>query len=541
VASVTGNGNHTVSWEVNGVPGGDAVNGTIGANGVYTAPGIIPVPSTVTITARSQADVTKAASVPTAVSLAISPPSTILRIRVGSQQFTATGASGGVAWSVTCVSPCDPNTIGSISPTGLYTAPTTIPDNVLTDPTLEDPSLGLIAFPILVTAAPQSDPTDSASSSVYVNAGGPSVNQAFQGAPVMLGTTGGNVNDASGNFCCSGTLGALVVRAGTNYILSNNHVLARSGSGQNGESICNPGLVDNNCNPGMTVANLSQQVPLHRNGTSIADAAIAQIVSGQVDTTGAVLQLGTVTGGNAQAAPPANTVAVPVNGMLVAKSGRTTGLTCSAISVINALVQVEYENACGSNQTFLVNYDNQVDILSTSFGAPGDSGSLIVDAQTAQPVALLYAGSDMDTVANPLQGLLAALPDSANPPHVPTFVGGATHTVDACVGSGPFSAAFAGSLQRLSDAEVTRASTAKTAHAASLMKIPGVLGVGVGSGTQTGKAALVIFFEKGKTPGPIPSQLDGVPTRVRTVKRFKALSGACPAPNALSARLQSLR
>ncbi|HKG80888.1 MAG TPA: hypothetical protein VKA78_15735, partial [Pyrinomonadaceae bacterium] len=42
-----------------------------------------------------------------------------------------------------------------------------------------------------------------------------------------FGISGGNVNDHSSAFCCSGTLGSLITDGSTQYILSNNHVLAR--------------------------------------------------------------------------------------------------------------------------------------------------------------------------------------------------------------------------------------------------------------------------------------------------------------------------
>ena len=88
--------------------------------------------------------------------------------------------------------------------------------------------------------------------------------------------------------------------------------------------------------------------------------------------------------------------------MSVAKSGRTTGLTCSTISSINTNTVVAYETQCGSNVTaFNAQYANQVVVAGGSFSAGGDSGSLIVDATTARPVALLYGGSTTDTVANP--------------------------------------------------------------------------------------------------------------------------------------------
>jgi len=48
-----------------------------------------------------------------------------------------------------------------------------------------------------------------------------------QVANTNYGVSGGNVNDITARFCCSGTLGSLVQAGTTQYILSNNHVLAR--------------------------------------------------------------------------------------------------------------------------------------------------------------------------------------------------------------------------------------------------------------------------------------------------------------------------
>src|SRR5215813_2703867 len=66
---------------------------------------------------------------------------------------------------------------------------------------------------------------------------------------VNFGVSGGNVNDISRRFCCSGTLGALVSAGQTQYVLSNNHVLAREDQAAPGENISQPGLVDTNCQP----------------------------------------------------------------------------------------------------------------------------------------------------------------------------------------------------------------------------------------------------------------------------------------------------
>jgi len=69
---VSNNSNTAVTWQVNGKAGGDSTAGTIDAKGIYTPPAILPrlaagatpgTAPTVTITAVSQADPTKSASV----------------------------------------------------------------------------------------------------------------------------------------------------------------------------------------------------------------------------------------------------------------------------------------------------------------------------------------------------------------------------------------------------------------------------------------------------------------------------------------------
>ncbi len=68
--------------------------------------------------------------------------------------------------------------------------------------------------------------------------------QQEQTRPIRLGTSGGNINDSSTNFCCGGTLGALVQNSNGQYILSNNHVLAGTNNALLGEEIIQPGLID---------------------------------------------------------------------------------------------------------------------------------------------------------------------------------------------------------------------------------------------------------------------------------------------------------
>ena len=179
-----------------------------------------------------------------------------------------------------------------------------------------------------------------------------------------FGVSGGNVNDASARFCCSGTLGSLVSDGTTQYILSNNHVLARSDQATPGDDISQPGLIDSNCQISTVVADFTIASPL---GTNV-DAAIAQLRPGQMDSTGFIEDVGV----------PNSAVQAPSVGLSVAKSGRTTGFTTGTISSINTSVNVQYQKGCGQGKKFVVSYTNQVVINSSTFSAGGDSGSLIV-------------------------------------------------------------------------------------------------------------------------------------------------------------------
>ncbi|MGD1078819.1 MAG: carboxypeptidase regulatory-like domain-containing protein [Candidatus Sulfotelmatobacter sp.] len=124
-ATLQNTSNTAVTWQVNGVTGGNTTTGTISSSGLYTGPGTVPNPATVTVTAISQADPSKSASAqmtitpPAPVSVTISPTSATVT-ESGIQQFTATvtncGNNCGVNWSVTQGS-------GKVNSSGLYTAP----------------------------------------------------------------------------------------------------------------------------------------------------------------------------------------------------------------------------------------------------------------------------------------------------------------------------------------------------------------------------------------------------------------------------------
>lgn len=120
-ASVSGSGNTAVTWSI--VPAG---MGTISVLGLYSTPNSIPTQQTVTVRATSVGDPTKSASAAISLSpLTISiSPSSSNRYGGQTQQFAASiqrSTNTNVNWSI------NPASVGTVSATGLYTAPSAVP------------------------------------------------------------------------------------------------------------------------------------------------------------------------------------------------------------------------------------------------------------------------------------------------------------------------------------------------------------------------------------------------------------------------------
>lgn len=116
-------------WSVNGISGGNSVIGTIDASGLYTPPVSLPdAGPTVTVSATVAGvsdSATVTLTVPVTVSVAPGAPSLLTG---ATQQFTATvsNAAAVTAWKVNGIVGGNA-TLGTISGTGLYTAPATVP------------------------------------------------------------------------------------------------------------------------------------------------------------------------------------------------------------------------------------------------------------------------------------------------------------------------------------------------------------------------------------------------------------------------------
>ncbi len=327
-----------------------------------------------------------------------------------------------------------------------------------------------------------------------------------QSLPIRLGTSGGSVADVSKAFCCGGTLGAAVTCNGALHILSNNHVLGRSGSAAAGEDAIQPGLIDTGCraNQGSVVADYAGN--LVALGTANVDAALSIARPGAVNTSGEILDIGVPC-----ATPKAATI-----GMAVAKSGRTSGFTMGTVQAINATVSIQYQKGCNSGKKFSVRFEDQVTITPGSFLQSGDSGSLMVtNDANHQPTGLLYAGSSSIAIANPIQDVIDAF--------TPVCGGGFTFVGTACAASSSFRLGA-----ELDPAQIDVASVIKGRHVAHLMSDDAVLGVGVGvSEEDPTEAAIVVYLEQGRSHRRLPETLDGVRVQVVLTDRIVARVGSC--------------
>ncbi|HSO27923.1 MAG TPA: hypothetical protein VLS48_07610 [Anaerolineales bacterium] len=226
----------------------------------------------------------------------------------------------------------------------------------------------------------------------------------------------------------AGTLGCIVIdrASGARLILSNNHVLANTNDARPGDPILQPGAVDGGVLGQDAIARLERFAPIqfgteppscgsaetfitvfnwllgrlgsrHRllsyrvnpQATNLLDAALARPLDDS-QVLNEILEVGVPSG-----------TAVPTLGMRVRKSGRTTGLTTGEITVLDATVQVGY----GAGRT--ASFEGQA--VTSPMSQGGDSGSLVMDANSQAAVGLLFAGSDQSTIFTPIETVFTAL------------------------------------------------------------------------------------------------------------------------------------
>jgi hypothetical protein len=539
-AKLASGGAATVAWSVSG---GDSSSGagSISATGQYTPPSYLTSDrADVLVTAALVSNPSITATALLTVTPGFLQPLTPENAALGSNgtlsitgYLAEAGGTAGIHFALANSATGSSSGLGSLGATSCQRS-----SQVFTSCTVTYTAPGSVAATgatfVVATVGTSSSRTAAA---VLLNTGGissnPATHQAQLATPMQLGSSGGNNHDydATGNTivdCCGGTLGSLLQGSDNRqYLLSNNHVLARSDHASVGDLIVQPGLIDNNCTPngegaGTTpVGSLTGWLPLSSSVTN-ADAAIAQVASRTVDPGGSILELGSrQSNGKLAAAPPGISSSggkgesASVN-LIVAKSGRTTGLTCASVSALDLDVKVDYFTDCAETKPYLTKtYSNQVAISGNGFSDAGDSGSLVVDANNAEPVGLFFAGGTDSAgvnqgVANPVSDVLSELSTQVGGGTTYSFVGGADHAV-SCLsyGNNTVAAAQARSLTAAENARVEQAQ-------AHLLVNPsaGILGVATGkSSDHAGEGALIVYVDEGMSVS-VPTTVNGVRTLV---------------------------
>ncbi len=383
----------------------------------------------------------------------------------------------------------------------------------------------------------------------------PAANQAVQGQEALLGSSGGNDNDydtyttPSGKSyiadCCGGTLGALVEDAtGQKFILSNNHVFAESDQAKPGDTIDQPGLMDGSCIPLSetstrlhAVGRLRAFVPIGAHSTNV-DAAVASVAPNAINESGAILELGSLREGVLTAAPPVagtGEALQPDNlDMEVAKSGRTTGLTCSYISAVDLTVKVNYYKDCAETQPYDTKiFHGQIAIEGANFTDSGDSGALVLDAGNAKAVGMYFAGGtngDGETLSlvNPIHDVLSELGRALGSPL--QLVGTKTPHPIACIDYDRSTTRAVRVIPEIWRQRV-QAALASTEYRQFLHRAPtgAILGAAAGASLdEHGRPALILYVDRNHADVSIPATLDGVRTQVIPTTAAAIAQGDAP-------------
>ena len=229
----------------------------------------------------------------------------------------------------------------------------------------------------------------------------------------------------------------------------------------------------------------------------------------------------------------------------MAKSGRTTGLTCASISAVNLDVSVDYYLDCAETKPYLTkNYTNQLAITGNQFSDAGDSGSLVVDVSDAEPVGLFFAGGtdisgQSEGVANPAPEVLSELSTQVGGGTSYTFVGTTDHEV-SCLNYGA-STVTAAQGRTLTDAETERAQQALGEARMLVNPSMGILGVATGKSSDApGKAAVIVYTDETKSVS-VPATVGGVRTLVIPTNARAVAYGSAPLTPQAAATAPSLQ
>ena len=237
--------------------------------------------------------------------------------------------------------------------------------------------------------------------------------------PIVGGVT---ISPLNANFV--GTLGCFLLRPNVDteeiFVLSNNHVLANVDGLPQGTRIVQPGpeMPPFVTDPNDAFAALHTTIPLQFPAGATQpvfnrfDAAIANVTNGPMIQRGSMfgmLRVGQPNPNNAPVYDPSRVVS-PEPDMRVMKMGRTTGFTRGRITATNVQgVEVNYGTPHFPRIAVFRGITVIVGDGGNPFSLPGDSGSVILEEATGHPVALLFAGDGVKTMACDLGALCQQL------------------------------------------------------------------------------------------------------------------------------------
>lgn len=561
LAATAGSDSAAVRWRITGSNNAPALGaGSISPDGLYTPPSMLSR-DVVTVAITASPPDNAAGTSPVTTTLSVVPgfaeplqpenatlaPGSSIQVRA---QLAEVGA-GSVAWTLESA-PGNAATMGSLSGEHCESGSQQFTTCTVT----YTAAAGATGLVWLVASTHGAGGDSSSLPGVSVRArlvtgvvnSNPALHQEEQTGAIALGGSGGSDNDfdtykdsAGKRFvadCCGGTLGALVQdQAGTPYLLSNNHVLDLSDQGRPGDTIEQPGLIDDGCVPLaqagsrlQSVGSLRYAVPLDSRSSNV-DAALASVNPGAVDPGGAILEAGAASSDDTlRSAPPVAGTgelldASRLDGLSVVKSGRTTGLTCSTVDAVDLRVTVDYYKDCAETQPYTVKtFTDQIGIGGEAFADSGDSGALVLDAANARAIGLLFAtgsagplnalgaGTGLNsglTLANPIGDVLNELAAQTGSPL--TLRGTAKPHSVSCLKYDPDPARPA--LSTLTPDE--RARVAAAVEAAESLRSARAPAVAAGtSADEPGRGAVLVYVDRAQPAVPVPGTIAGVRTVV---------------------------
>ena len=199
-------------------------------------------------------------------------------------------------------------------------------------------------------------------------------------------------------YSTAGTLGAKVIdlETGDEMILSNWHVMAGRTEAQAGMSIWQPGWIDGGTREENSIAELSRWI------LGPYDAAVARLNGKRA------VQTKTVDGRSVE------DVTAPRLGMLVWKSGRSTGLTQGLIDGFKMTVPLVYPNVGMRMLEQVFRIVPRIGSTPQELSIGGDSGAVWVDEESGKAAGLHFAGEIGDSPEHALAHDISAVAKRLN-------------------------------------------------------------------------------------------------------------------------------